>query len=76
VTTKRNTKAGAPIMELSDAGKLDDAIAELKRGAFVTLPGTHATVTDALEWCDENGLENPILERGPDNLIRGRAQRK
>jgi hypothetical protein len=53
-----------------------DAIADLKRGSFVTLPGTHHTVKEVLDWCDANGLENPILERGPDDLIRGRARRK
>jgi hypothetical protein len=53
-----------------------EAVAELKRGAFVTLPGTHHTVKEALDWCEANGLENPILERGPDGLIRGRGRRK
>lgn len=43
---------------------------------FVTLPGTHATVEEALDWCEQNGVIHPRLWRGLDGLIRGRGERK
>lgn len=41
---------------------------------FITLP-TFDTPTDAMDWCEQNGVVEPRLQRGDDGRIRGRGER-